>query len=224
MRVLLTNDDGIDAPGIRTLWDSVRHALGDVEITVVAPDRQRSECGHSVTSHRPLSICEVQKHWYSVDGTPVDCVRVALTTLVCEPTMVISGINAGANLGVDLLSSGTYAAAREAAIHSIPAMAISHYRRPDVPRSWEHAPGWLTTTLEDFLHRIDADDACCLWNVNLPAIDPQSDPPERQWCDVDRCPLDRSARRDQQRVSFESDFHARPRKSGTDVDRCFAAH
>jgi 5'-nucleotidase len=221
MRILLTNDDGIDAPGIRALRDSVRQALGEVEITVVAPDRQRSECGHSVTSHRRLNICEVEQNWYSVDGTPVDCVRVALTTLVVKPSMVVSGINAGANLGVDLLSSGTYAAAREAAIHGVPAMAISHYRRPDIPRSWDHAPGWLSSTIQDFRHRIQNSDGCCLWNVNLPAIDPHSDPPERHWCEVDRCPIDRSAKRDPAGVLFESNFHARPRESGTDVDRCF---
>ena len=225
MRILLTNDDGIDAPGLQALWESIHHAFESeiVEVAVVAPDRGRSECGHSVTSGRPLSVKETRPGWFSVDGTPVDCVRVALGVVVNEPTMVISGINAGANLGVDLLCSGTFAAAREAALHQIPAMAVSHYRRPDVQRSWEHTPRWLKATLLAFHARV-SENSCSgvLWNVNLPAIDPLSEPPPQLWCPVDRKPIARQANQKDSTVSFESDFHSRPRERGSDVDHCFA--
>ncbi len=225
MRILLTNDDGIDAPGLRALWESICHAFGveNVEVTVVAPDRQRSECGHSVTNHRPLKINQTETGWYAVDGTPVDCVRVALGTIVRSPTMVLSGINCGANLGVDLLSSGTYAAAREAAVHGIPAMAVSHYRRSDVVRSWDHTPRWLESTLVEFQTKVShGADGALLWNVNLPAIDPTLDPPPRHRCHVDSCPLERQAIRAENGVRFASDFHARPREQGSDIDRCFS--
>ncbi len=225
MRILLTNDDGIDAPGLQALWDSIHHAFEPAlaQVAVVAPDRGRSECGHSVTSGRALTVQEERPGWFSVDGTPVDCVRVALGAIVTEPTMVISGINAGANLGVDLLSSGTYAAAREAALHEIPAMAVSHYRRPDVERTWEHTPRWLKTTLLAFHARvIDGSTANVLWNVNLPAIDPASDPPRQLWCPVDRKPIQRQAKRNESSIWFDADFHARPREKGSDVDNCFS--
>jgi 5'-nucleotidase len=124
---------------------------------------------------------------------------------------------------LDLLSSGTFAAAREAAVHQIPAMAISHLRRSDVVRSWEHAPRWLESTLLDFKMQLDQhSDSPLLWNVNLPAIDPTSDPPPRQRCQVDRCRINREARIEESNIRFAADFHGRPREKGTDVDRCFA--
>ena len=83
MRVLLTNDDGIDAPGLSTLHDAVLRCWGDsIDVFVVAPHRGRSECGHSVTTGRPLKFEEVRPGWISVDGTPVDCVRAALTYVI----------------------------------------------------------------------------------------------------------------------------------------------
>ncbi|NNE00674.1 MAG: 5'/3'-nucleotidase SurE [Pirellulaceae bacterium] len=227
MRILITNDDGIDAPGLQALWKTVHHALADrsPQVVVVAPDRCRSECGHSVTAARPLRLREVSPGWYSLDGTPVDCVRVALTTVMPGPTLTLSGINAGANLGVNLMVSGTFAAAREAAVHQIPAMAVSHYRRPDVPRTWDHTPQWVEATLREFVAKIDADPTSHpLWNVNLPAIDPTGKTPSVRWCDVDRCPITRTATQDAEHVSFDLDFHGRPRKEGTDVDCCFSGY
>lgn len=225
MQVLLTNDDGVQSPGIRALWESVRQAFDgqDMQIKVVAPDRQRSDCGHSVTNGRGLTVEEIEPDWFSVDGTPVDCVRVALGAIVTEPTMVIAGVNCGANLGVDLLSSGTYAAAREAAVQGIPAMAVSQYRRSDVVRVWHHAPKWLKTTLTEFRRKVAENSSeDLLWNVNLPAIDPDSDPPPRSWCRVDRCPIERQVRIEESNVRFDLDFHGRPREKGSDVDRCFS--
>lgn len=229
MKILLTNDDGIDAPGMEALWRSVSQAFTDTcDVTVVAPDRGRSECGHSVTTSRALHVEEVRTRWFSVDGTPVDCVRAGLSSLCPDADLVISGVNAGANLGVDLLVSGTFAAAREAAIEGVPAMAVSHYRKPDVPVSWEHVPRWLISTLIEFAEK--AVSQCersptrkpALWNVNLPALHPDTKLPPCVRCNVDSSPMQRVAKRSESKIIFESDFHGRPRDSGTDVERCFA--
>lgn len=233
LKILLTNDDGIEAPGIRALHESVTHALKayqqdlSYEIVTVAPDRCRSECGHSIETSRPLTMRTVRENWHSIDGTPVDCIRVARYAMGFQPDMVFSGINAGANLGVNLMVSGTFAAAREANLLGFAAMAASHYRRPDVPRTWDHTPQWLRQTIHEFIDAaLDARRESThppLWNVNLPAIHP--DPtliPTRAECDVDRCPIDRTGSIDQYgRVRFELDFHARPRERGRDVQHCF---
>ncbi|MFG0264246.1 MAG: 5'/3'-nucleotidase SurE [Rhodopirellula sp. JB055] len=216
--ILLTNDDGIDAPGLlamhRTItqWIQATGNLDRYEITVVAPDRGRSECGHSVTTTRDLTVTEIKTGWFAVDGTPVDCVRSAMTVLCPRASVVFSGINAGANLGVDLLVSGTFAAAREAALHGVHSMAVSHYRRPDVPKTWDHTGRWLkpvldsffndTSLLEDsaFSEREESERAGGesdhrpgqLWNVNLPAIDPATQMPSVLDCEVERKPMQRS--------------------------------
>ena len=234
LKILLTNDDGIDAPGIHALFESVTRAIQlhrpdeDYEIVVVAPDRCRSECSHSIETSRPLSVQTVRKDWHSVDGTPVDCIRVAWYAMELQPDLVFSGINAGANLGVNLMVSGTFAAAREARLLGIPAMAASHYRRPDVPESWDHSPDWLAETIGEFFHAA-IDNRCSdppslpLWNVNLPAVPPDGiNVPIRTECLVDRCPIDRKGTiEDGGRVRFDLDFHSRPREGGRDVEQCF---
>ncbi len=123
MRILLSNDDGYQALGLGTL----RRALLDLaEITVVAPDRNRSGASNSLTLDMPLRVTEVDDGIYSVNGTPTDCVHVAITGLLDrEPDMVIAGINHGANLGDDVLYSGTVAAAMEGRFLGLPAIAVS---------------------------------------------------------------------------------------------------
>ena len=232
MRVLLTNDDGIEAPGLAALYDAVRQSFGDrLEIVVVAPDRGRSECGHSVTTGRALRYTQIRPDWISVDGTPVDCVRAAFGIYGQNIDFVLSGVNAGANLGLDLLVSGTFAAAREAAMHGVAAMAISHYRHPDIPRTWDHVPLWMNDTLEEFYSQLKTlksstsqNQQALLWNVNLPAIDPAAGIPTLVRCGVDTEPMIRQAVLNGQQLRFESDFHARPRESGLDVDWCFTGH
>jgi 5'-nucleotidase len=123
MILLLSNDDGIDAPGLGAL---ARAAAGLGDVWVVAPDSERSACSHSLTLHRPLRIQDRGNQWFAVDGTPADCVYLALHHLLPkEPALVLSGINRGANLGDDVLYSGTVAAAREGALHHFPALAVS---------------------------------------------------------------------------------------------------
>jgi len=121
--ILLTNDDGIEAEGLKTL-ESALHDLA--HIVVVAPDQERSAVSHGLTLHSPLELKEIKPSHYVVNGTPADCVILALKQLFVHfPNMVISGINHGANLGDDIMYSGTVAAAREASRHGIPSMAVS---------------------------------------------------------------------------------------------------
>lgn len=121
--ILISNDDGIDSPGLRALAEGLE-GLG--EVTVVAPDRERSAVGHALTLTRPLRAQHLRARWYSVDGTPTDCVTLAVMGLMARrPDLVVAGINLGSNLGDDVTYSGTVSAAMEGTLLGIPAFAIS---------------------------------------------------------------------------------------------------
>ncbi|QCX32625.1 5'/3'-nucleotidase SurE [Caloramator sp. E03] len=128
MRILITNDDGINSPGLHTL---VKQIEEENDVIVVAPSEQRSASGHSLTLHRPLVIREVKiegikSKAFSVDGTPVDCVKIAIDKISSYKfDKIISGINQGYNLGTDVIYSGTVSAAIEGAIYKIPSIAVS---------------------------------------------------------------------------------------------------
>jgi len=133
MRILLTNDDGISAPGLQAARRALRE-LDGVEVAVVAPDSNRSASGRSITTRSPLSVEEVEfgdgDVGFATDGTPVDCVRFAELGLAGgRPDLIVSGINHGANLGDDITYSGTVAAALEGIILGIPALALSQQTR-----------------------------------------------------------------------------------------------
>jgi 5'-nucleotidase len=123
-RILVSNDDGIAAAGLQALAGAMAQ-LG--EVWVVAPDREQSATSHSISLHRPLRIKEVRPRWFSVDGTPADCAYLAINHLMkdARPTLAVSGINHGANLADDVTYSGTVAAAMEASILKVPAIAFS---------------------------------------------------------------------------------------------------
>lgn len=129
LNVLLTNDDGFYAEGLQTLYTELRQC-SNTRTTIVAPDRERSAVGHGITMHQPLRISEIMldgsRNW-SVDGTPSDCVKLALDYLLIKdpPDIIISGINRGPNLGNDVLYSGTVSAAIEGKFNSIPSIAVS---------------------------------------------------------------------------------------------------
>jgi 5'-nucleotidase len=167
MRILVTNDDGYLAVGIQVLAEAARR-LGDV--SVVAPDREQSATSHSLTLHYPLRARRVSADVQVVDGTPTDCVVLALGELVEEkPDFVLSGINHGANLGDDVLYSGTVAAAMESCILGIPSIAISYTgQEPTAIQAWSPV---LTQLLEQLLKREDFP-AETLLNINLPPIAP----------------------------------------------------
>lgn len=166
MRILVTNDDGYRADGIRTLVSAVR-SLG--EVRVVAPDREQSATSHSLTLHNPLRVRDRGEGTLAVDGTPTDCVILALGMLLDDrPDVVLSGINHGPNLGDDVLYSGTVAAAMEATILGIPAIAISLASFDEAQLvSWGPVVGKL---LAQLLRENMPKET--LLNVNLPPIAP----------------------------------------------------
>lgn len=123
MLILVTNDDGIHSPGLQVLAEALR-VLG--RVVVVAPDRERSAISHALTLHSPLRAIEHGTDAWAIDGTPTDCVNLGIHGLLREtPDLVVSGINQGSNLGDDLTYSGTVAAAMEATLMGVPAMAVS---------------------------------------------------------------------------------------------------
>ena len=127
--ILVTNDDGVYSPGIQTLAKRLRELD---TVVVVAPDRERSAAGHSMTLHRPLLIEEIKEAVFSVNGTPTDCVNIAVKGMLKEtPRLVVSGINKGPNLGDDITYSGTVAGAIEGTLLGIPSFAISIAARED---------------------------------------------------------------------------------------------
>jgi 5'-nucleotidase len=123
MRILITNDDGIQSPGI----SAVAHALSAIgEVWIVAPDRERTAVAHAVTLHKPLRLHRVAARTFAVNGTPVDCVNLALLKIMPKPpSVVVSGINQGVNLGDDVMYSGTVSAAMEGTILGVPSVAVS---------------------------------------------------------------------------------------------------
>jgi 5'-nucleotidase len=122
---LITNDDGVHAPGVRALANAVRD-LG--EVVIVAPHVERSASSHAISIHLPLRVEQVEPNIYAVEGTPADCVMLEIRKLLRrKPNWVLSGINRGANLGVDTIYSGTVAAAMEGTLHDIPSRAVSTY-------------------------------------------------------------------------------------------------
>ena len=129
MNILVTNDDGIQSEGIAALANALK-SLGNVY--VVAPDRERSAAGHSLTLHFPLRVEELGEGRYAIDGTPTDCVNLAVNGLLdVKPDIVVSGINKGGNMGEDITYSGTVSAAMEGTLLGIPSIAISIPARTD---------------------------------------------------------------------------------------------
>ena len=128
-RILVTNDDGVHSDGIKTLADALKH-LGD--ITVVAPIQEASAIGHALTLRRPLRIDAIGPNVFAVDGTPTDCVNLAITQVIkSKPDLIVSGINKGWNLGDDVTYSGTVSGALEGALLEIPSIAVSTQRIKD---------------------------------------------------------------------------------------------
>ena len=218
MKILLTNDDGIDAPGLDALAVAARSLGG--EPVIVAPAECHSGCGHRVTTGRPLAVAELGTGRYRVEGTPADCVRLALAELAPEVSLVLSGINAGGNLGADIHHSGTVAAAREAALHGRLAVAASHYHRRGTTLDWPRAAAWLETVLAAL--RDEPTSAGEFWNVNLPDLDPGAAFPPVVECRVDPSPFALDYRFADGGWHYDASYQDRPRTAGGDVDVCFS--
>ncbi len=164
MHILVSNDDGYLAPGIRALAREMSR-LGD--ITIVAPDRDRSGASNSLTLDLPIRANEVEHRVYRVEGTPTDCVHLAVTGLLEQlPDMVVSGINAGSNMGDDILYSGTVAAATEGRFLGLPAIAVSLASHK--PRHYETAARVAALLVERLLR--DPLPADTILNVNVPDL------------------------------------------------------
>jgi 5'-nucleotidase len=165
MRVLVSNDDGVDAPGIRVLADGLR-AAGH-EVIVVAPDRDRSGASNSLTLDQPLRIKQLGDGIWSVAGTPTDCVHLALTGLLeREPDIVVSGINNFANMGDDVIYSGTVAAAMEGRFLGLPAIAMSLATGDHLGRHFDTAARAAREIMARLL--VDPLPADTILNVNVP--------------------------------------------------------
>jgi 5'-nucleotidase len=171
MKLLISNDDGISALGIRTLANALAQAGHDV--TVVCPDRERSATGHGLTLHQPIraeiveSIFHPSIKAWACDGTPSDCVKLALWALLeSPPDLVLSGINQGANLGTEILYSGTVSAAMEGMIEGIPSIAFS--LTSHIVRDFQPAAKFATILVEQLAAKPIPD--LMLLNVNIPPV------------------------------------------------------
>lgn len=217
-RFLLTNDDGVHAPGLAAL-QAIATRLGD-HVTV-APSVERSGASHYTNTHRDLCVEKHAEHVYSVDGMPADCTRVALHELD-SVDWVLSGINNGGNLGVDVFYSGTVAAAREAVFNGIPAIALSRlHTEPLTAPDWDQAVEWLVPLVEDLLTR--GLEPGHLYNINLPKPNNQTERPAIVECPVDPSPVPPLFEHngDRQQLRWSSPYRERPRRPGHDVEVCF---
>jgi 5'-nucleotidase len=242
MKVLLTNDDGIQATGL----NAMRRALLElgVELAVIAPDSNRSATARSITTRKPLWVEEVEfgdgldgaSRGYATDGTPVDCVRfAALGLLEFEPELIVSGINHGSNLGDDITYSGTVAAALEGVVLGIPAIAVSQQAERGAVdfrtgRQWEREDfeqaATFTARIVEELHEVPMPEGTLL-NINCPA---------GEVVGARACRLGKRIYRDTLELAEESDGRRRyhiygeepgyQRESGTDfaalAERCIA--
>ncbi|MBZ0159694.1 MAG: 5'/3'-nucleotidase SurE [bacterium] len=168
MNILISNDDGIHARGLRVLAD----ALSSVgEVWVVAPDRERSASGHSLTLNRPLRVTKVAPTWFTVDGTPTDCIALALMGMINRKfDLVASGINVGGNMGDDVTYSGTVSAAFEATLLGLPAFALSVVAHRKVNFSAAEQAAVMVARLIA-KHGLPAD---TMLNVNVPNCRPSA--------------------------------------------------
>ena len=216
MKFILTNDDGIDAPGIEVLYG----ILKDIAPTViVAPSVPRSGSAHQVTVRTPIRVKELSPHRYRIDGTPADCSRIALKAIAPYADWLVAGINPGANLGSDVYNSGTVAAAREAAILGCRAMAISQYIAKDKTIDWEVTGHHAARVVEKLL---DTDlQTGAYFNANLPHPLTREQDPALLFCNVDTPPHQYTYRREGDNYIYAGTIHGRPRTPGRDVDVCF---
>jgi 5'-nucleotidase len=161
MRILISNDDGYLAPGLAALAEAL---AGIADVVVVAPDSNRSGASNSLSLDRPLTVQQAANGFYFVNGTPTDCVHIALTGMLIErPDLVVSGINNGPNMGDDTLYSGTVAAATEGFLFGIPAIAFSQGEH-----GWAHIDAAARVARDIVQRRYDALQQPYLLNVNIP--------------------------------------------------------
>ncbi|WP_404787456.1 5'/3'-nucleotidase SurE [Altericista sp. CCNU0014] len=233
MTWLLTNDDGVIAPGLSAL---ARSLSPEQSVLIAAPQVPHSGCGHQVTTTTPLQI-ELRQDLafensqgqalnhvavFGIGGTPADCVRVARFHLKSALSWVLSGVNAGSNLGADCYISGTVAAVREAALHGIPGIALSQYRQGDRPIDWSLASLYTRRVIEALLPLPLKEG--CFWNVNFPHLGAADPEPEIVFCEPSQRPLPVSFRAEGNLLYYEGNYSQRDREPGSDVEVCLGGH
>lgn len=214
--ILLTNDDGYDAPG---LWSLVPGLSSRGGLKIAAPTEAQSGVGHRVTTRDPIRVHRRDKGRYAVTGTPADCVRLAVKQLFPTVDWVVAGINPGANLGSDVYQSGTVAAAREAAILGVRSVAVSQYIAKDAQIDWNTTAACAMSVIERLFQMPLA--GGFFWNVNLPSPLAKEPWPELVFCGLDPFPHKYDFRKDGNGYQYEGSIHERPRAPKKDVDVCF---
>ena len=219
MNILITNDDGWGFEGIEAL-ESVAKQFG--EIWTVAPQEPMSGISHRLTFERPMSLTEKAPRSFALDGTPADCVRVAMTQLEVEFDWVFSGINRGANLGSDIYVSGTVAAAREASLFKCKGVAFSqHLRNFKAPFEWSRTTRLAERLIPILLER-DLPDRSWI-NVNFPDVEIESDDVSFVEPELDRNPLPADyLKLEDGTLLYNSIYNDRVRTPGHDADVCFS--
>ena len=216
MKIVLTNDDGYNEPGLAALY---RGVLSMGNVIIVAPRDPQSCAGHRVTLSDPLRVEQVSDFKYIVDGSPADCTRLALKQFSPSADWLIAGINPGANLGTDVYQSGTVAAAREAAISGCKAIAVSQYIAPDQKIDWEvtgqHIAKILSHVMKKTLNHGQ------FWNINMPHPVTAASVLECQFCELDKNSHDYTFQKNSDQYQYTGIIHNRPRSTGKDVDVCF---
>jgi 5'-nucleotidase len=216
LKIVITNDDGIDAPGIEALFRCLQR-LGDV--VIVAPQHAQSGIAHRVTTRDPIGINQLETNRHSIGGTPADCARIALKVIAPDADWLISGINAGANLGSDVYNSGTVAAAREAAILGYRAIAVSQYIAKDQKVDWSVSGDHACPVLQMLLSRDLAPGH--FWNVNLPHPIRKDCELAHEFCELDTLPHNYVYSQKGDNLTYQGTIHERPRAPGKDVAVCF---
>ncbi len=225
MKILLTNDDGIAAPGLASLLQAVAHMGSCI---VVAPQEVQSGASHAMSDRTPLRVLShplpgaVSAH--AVEGKPADCARLGLCHYAPDCDWVLSGINAGGNLGVDAYYSGTVGAAREAAILGRPAIAISQYIRDAEDLDWPRAAAWTLAVVRQIMERPVQPGV--FWNINLPHPEAGAPPPRIVVAPLAVDPHVLSYHHDDNSTAvsvfhYRGRYQDRPRPQGSDVDVVF---
>ncbi len=216
LKFILTNDDGIDAPGLEAFHQLLRE-LG--RVVVVAPAEPQSGVGHRVTTFSPLRMDDLGGSRYKVFGTPADCARIAIKQIAPDADWLFSGINSGANLGLDVYISGTVAAAREAAILGYRSMALSQYISRGNTIDWEITRSHARPVVQKLMARTL--NPGHFWNVNLPHPLKPISKPVSEFCPHDRRPHDFRFEKTEDGYLYQDDIHTRPREPGRDIAVCF---
>ena len=225
MQILLTNDDGISAPGLAALLQAMA-GLG--EAVIVAPHGPQSGASHAMSDRTPLRVMPYNQPGalsaHAVEGKPADCARLGVCHYAPASRWVLSGINAGGNLGVDAYYSGTVGAAREAAILGRPAIALSQYQRRSGAADWQRSAHWAGDVIRQILARPQP--AGLFWNVNLPDPEEGAPPPRIVVAPlaVDPHTVTYHETGDDSDASifhYRGRYQDRPRPTGSDVDVVF---